>query len=42
MLFNSRKEITYREIKESMKFDDEISSKNLKSFMFKNYRILER
>ena len=40
MMFNSRKEISFKEIKDAMKFDDDTCAKNLKSMSQKNYKIL--
>ena len=31
MMFNSRKEISFKEIKDAMKFDDDTCAKNIKS-----------
>ena len=41
VLFNSHKELTFRDIKAAMKFDDETCFKNLKSLMFKGYKLLQ-
>ena len=41
MMFNQKKEISFIEIKQAMKFDDEACSKNIKSFMLKQ-KVLER
>ena len=40
MMFNSRKEISFKEIKDAMKFDDETCAKNIKSMSQKNYKII--
>lgn len=41
MMFNQKREITFLEIKDAMKFDDEACTKNIKSFMIKQ-KVLER
>ena len=41
MMFNRKKEISFKEIKQEMKFDDETCTKNLKSMGMKNYKIIE-
>jgi hypothetical protein len=41
MLFNNRKEYSYNEIKDIVKFDDETCSKNLRSLMTSKMKQLE-
>ncbi len=41
MMFNQKKAISFQEIKEAMKFDDDACTKNIRSFMIKQ-KILER
>jgi hypothetical protein len=41
MLFNTNKEISFKSIKEIMKFDDDTCMKNLKTLMLKGYKMLE-
>lgn len=40
MLFNSEKELMFKDIKQMMKFDDETCAKNLKSMMIGKYQLL--
>ena len=40
MMFNTRKQISFKEIKDAMKFDDETCAKNIKSMSQKNYKII--
>ena len=41
MLFNQTKVLKYKDVKAAMKFDDDTCSKNLKSLMLKQFRIIE-
>jgi cullin 1 len=40
MLFNTHQTLTFKQIKELMKFDDETASKNLITLMRKGYKVL--
>jgi len=41
MLFNTKKEYKYKEIKDIMKFDDDTCAKNLRSLMTTKLKLLE-
>jgi hypothetical protein len=41
MLFNQSRELSFKDIKETLKFDDDTCTKNLKSLMMKGYKIIE-
>ena len=41
MMFNSRQQLSFKDIKDEMKFDDDTCSKNLKSMSMKNFKIIE-
>lgn len=42
MLFNQHPEITFKDIKNVMKFDEDTCTKNLRSLMQKTCKVLQR
>ena len=42
LLFNEHAELSFKDIKEAMKFEDDVCKKNLFSLMFKNSKILQK
>ena len=42
LLFNSHDELSFKDIKDAMKFEDDVCKKNLFSLMFKNSKILKK